>query len=90
MALIEVQTMKNKIEELGKVMIEIDGYQMRIAELEKIKEGLKFAINIEQSEMQKMQQEQIANTKTKITDEVPHVEVNLPTGKEDPHVEVNI
>lgn len=70
-------------------MIEIDGYQMRIDELEKIKEGLKFAINIEQSEMQRMQQERIANIKTETPDDTPHVEVNLPAGNEDPHIEVN-
>ena len=70
--------MTNKIEELGKVMIEIDGHQMRIVELEKIKEGLKFAINIEQNEMQQNTQQKIKNTKVENINE-PKIEINLPT-----------
>lgn len=55
MALIEVQSMTNKIEELGKVLMEIDALNERIVELEKIKKGLKFAITMEQRELQMQQ-----------------------------------
>ena len=50
--------MTNKIEELGKVLMEIDALNDRLNELETIKDHLKFAITIEQRELQMVQAQQ--------------------------------
>ncbi len=50
--------MTSKIEELGKVLMEIDALTERLKELETIKSGLKFAITIEQRELQIAQAQQ--------------------------------
>ena len=50
--------MTSKIEELGKVLMETDALNDRVKELETIKEHLKFAITIEQRELQIAQAQQ--------------------------------